>query len=127
LYKLPYFHARMSSIVQGDQVCYQSHRSDCPPGQADFRGLYRPAGEVWQSRAGSLEHWFTERYCLYTVRHGRVHRAEIHHLPWPLQDAELDLELNTVAQADGIALPDSPPVLHFARQLQVFIWPLRCA
>jgi len=125
LYKLPYFHARMSLRRQGGWISYQSRRRNCPLGEADFRGRYRSVGEVWHSCAGSLEHWLTERYCLYTVRQGRVYRAEIHHLPWPLQDAELELELNKVAQADGIELPDSQPVLQFARELKVLVWPLR--
>jgi uncharacterized protein YqjF (DUF2071 family) len=74
---------------------------------------------------GSLEHWLTERYCLYTVDAGRVFRAEVHHQPWPLQQAEADLEVNNVAAASGISLPSSPPLLHFARKLDVLIWPLQ--
>src|SRR5436190_21112112 len=39
-------------------------------------------------QAGTLEHWLTERYCLYTVANGNVCRAEIDHAQWPLQDGE---------------------------------------
>ena len=52
-------------------------------------------------------------------------RAEIHHLPWPLQDAEAEFEVNTMAAASGITLPARPPLLHFSRKLDVLIWPLR--
>ncbi len=54
---------------------------------------------------GSIEHWFTERYCLYTTHDNQVYRGEIHHLPWPLQDAEAEFETNTVAAAAEISLP----------------------
>jgi hypothetical protein len=43
-------------------------------------------------------------------------------LPWPLQRARASIEENTAAQADGIQLPQSNPLLHFAKQLDVFIW-----
>jgi hypothetical protein len=38
-----------------------------------------------------------------------------------LQDAELDLELNTMPP---VALPDEPPLCHFSSQLDVVVWPL---
>jgi uncharacterized protein YqjF (DUF2071 family) len=51
-----------------------------------------------------------------------VFRAYIHHLPWPLQDAEAEIGLNTMAQAAGIELPATKPVLHFSRDLEVVVW-----
>jgi hypothetical protein len=71
---------------------------------------------------GSLEHFLTERHCLYAEHRGVLHRAEIHHLPWPLQPAEADIELNTMAPA-GVELGDGP-LLHFSRRLDVLVWPL---
>src|SRR5205807_10646962 len=65
--------------------------------------------------------------CLYTTHRGQVYRGDIHHQPWPLQDAEAELETNTVAPAAGILLPKTAPLLHFARRLDVLIWPLRRA
>jgi len=73
---------------------------------------------------GSLEHWLTERYCLYTVLHGRVYRAEIHHPQWPLQDAEAEIQINTMAAAAGIELSSATPLLHYSKKLDVLIWPL---
>jgi uncharacterized protein YqjF (DUF2071 family) len=121
-YRLPYFHARMSAEPDGEWVAYDSQRSGA---RAEFRGRYRPIRPVQMRDKDSLDHWLTERYCLYTVREGRVCRAEIHHQQWPLQDAEAEIEANTVASAAGISLPQSPPLLHFARKLEVLIWRLR--
>jgi len=123
-YHLPYFHAAMSSTETGNTIHYYS-RSD--HGAAEFRGHYRPAADIQLRERGSLEHWLTERYCLYTVHQGRVYRGEIHHQPSPLQDADAEIETNTVAAAAGIALPNVSPLLHFARELEVLIWPLRPA
>jgi uncharacterized protein YqjF (DUF2071 family) len=121
-YHLPYFHAEMSSEELGGKIFYESRRLR---GTAEFRGRYRPTGETRLREKGSIEHWLTERYCLYTTHLGRVYRGEIHHPPWPLQDAEAEFETNTVAAAAGISLPATAPLLHFARRLEVLIWPLR--
>ena len=48
-----------------------------------------------QSRPGTIEHFLTERYALYTTGPGgKLHRGNIHHLPWPLELAEAEFELN---------------------------------
>jgi uncharacterized protein YqjF (DUF2071 family) len=122
-YHLPYFHAAMSSNELGADV----HCSSRLHGAAEFHGHYRPATETRFREKGSIEHWLTERYCLYTIHDEQVYRGEIHHQPWPLQDAEAEFETNTVAAAAGIALPATAPLLHFARELEVLIWPLRRA
>lgn len=123
-YRLPYFHALISVAPEGERFRYSSRRLTGPPrGQpAEFRGVYGPTAAVRHSQPGSLEHFLTERYCLYAVRGQRVWRGEIHHLPWPLQDATADFETNTMAAAAGIELPSERPLLHYARQLDVLIW-----
>src|SRR5207302_8371726 len=88
---------------------------------------YRPTGPVQIREKGALEHWLTERYCLYTVIKDSVYRAEIHHQPWPLQDATAEFSTNTMASAAGIQLPAIQPLLHFAKRLEVLIWPLKRA
>jgi uncharacterized protein YqjF (DUF2071 family) len=123
-FHLPYFHAAMTSEERNKTIDYSCHRRSA---SAEFRGRYRPIAPVQPRDCGSLEHWLTERYCLYTVHKGAVYRGEIHHQPWPLQNAEADLETNTVAAAAGISLPDTAPSLVFARRLEVLIWPLRRA
>jgi uncharacterized protein YqjF (DUF2071 family) len=121
-YKLPYFLARMGVQEQGDWIHYSSSRGNSP---AEFRGRYRAVGGVQLRAPGSLEHWLTERYCLYTVSGGTVYRSEIHHAPWPLQDAEAEIQSNTMAAAAGIDFGSGIPLLHFSKKLEVLIWPLK--
>jgi hypothetical protein len=52
---------------------------------------------------------------LYAEHRGEIFRGEIDHAPWPLQPAEANIEVNTVAESDGIRLPDTKPLLHFAQ------------
>ena len=124
LFKLPYFNAQMSLREQDGVISYRSQRTHRGAVSADFVGEYAPSGAVFRSEPGSIDEWLTERYSLYTVHNGRLFRGDIHHLPWPLQPAEAAFAVNTVAAASQIALPDMPPLLHFARELDVVVWPL---
>jgi len=123
-FHLPYFHAGMTSTEQNGSIFYASRRYG---DSAEFHGRYGPVSEAALRKKGSIEHWLTERYCLYTIHDGQVYRGDIHHLPWPLQDGQAEFEQNTVAAAAGVTLPAVPPLLHFARRLDVLIWPLRRA
>jgi uncharacterized protein len=92
---------------------------------AVLRAAYEPTGPATHPAPGTLEHFLTERYRLYTVdRHARVRRADIHHPPWPLQPARADLAENTMTDTLGIPLPDQPPLLHYAARQDVLVWPL---
>lgn len=121
-YHLPYFHAVMSCDPSSGHVNYDSCRIT---GGAAFRGRYRPLAKPRQSSPGTLEHWLTERYCLYSVFRGNVYRGNIHHGPWPLQTAEAEIEINTMAEVAGIPLPSRPSLLHFSRRLDVLVWPIK--
>jgi uncharacterized protein YqjF (DUF2071 family) len=120
-YHLPYFHAAMTTAERAGRIHYSSQRYRA---SAEFRGCYGPTNEIRLAGEGSIERWFTERYCLYTAHGGHVYRGDIHHQPWPLEEAEAEFETNTVAAAAGIRLPQTRPLLLFARKLEVFIWPL---
>jgi uncharacterized protein YqjF (DUF2071 family) len=122
-FHLPYFHARMSISRNNETIDYRSQRRRIESGLAAFRAQYRPIGQVEIAGPGSLAHWLTERYCLYSVdARGRLWRGDIHHQRWPLQPAEADVELNTMVAPLGFGLPDQLPLLHFARKLEVVAW-----
>jgi uncharacterized protein YqjF (DUF2071 family) len=118
-YHLPYFHARMRVTKTADRVSYSSAR-----GAARWRGRYEPTSPARRAQHGSLDYFLAERYCLYTVWKGGTYRGEIHHLPWPLQEASVKIEENTVAEAAGIQVLATPTAVAFAKELKVLIWSL---
>ncbi|NYF88633.1 DUF2071 domain-containing protein [Tunturiibacter empetritectus] len=126
LFHLPYFLANMQREVSANgTIDYRSKRLMSKQSvrfEASYRGLGKVAGP---SVDGTLEHFLTERYCLFTPHGGRVLVGHIHHLPWPLKRAEAEIRVNELPAAHGIALSDRAPVLHFARELHVYIWSLR--
>lgn len=125
-FHLPYFRARMSCKERDGWVHYKSERTHEDGPDATLKGKYRPIWESFESKPESLEHFLTERYCLYTAdSKGRILRAEIHHAPWKLQMAEAEFTRNTMSDAAGIPLPVQKPLLHFARRQDVVVWPPR--
>lgn len=124
-FRLPYHRAHAEIRRREGGVAYRTHRA-APAAGLDVR--YRPEGPARPAEPGTLEHFLTERYCLYALdeRH-RVRRADIHHPPWPLQPAEAELDRNTMTAPYGIELPPEPPLLHFAARLDVVIWTLQAA
>jgi uncharacterized protein len=123
-FHLPYFAARMACEGEGGGLRYASERAHAGAPPARFLARYAPAGAVAPSRPGTLEHWLTERYCLYAydARAGRLLRGEIHHARWPLQPAEAEIEACAMTAGHGFELPDAAPLLHFARRLDVIVW-----
>jgi uncharacterized protein len=124
---LPYFTSEAKVDNVRDGIHYRTTRVDSRGAPATFHGEYWPTSALFNAEPGTLEYFLTERYCLYTRHWGRaIWRAEIDHAPWPLQTAEADIRINTMADAAGITLPDDDPVLHFARYLDVKVWrPMR--
>jgi uncharacterized protein YqjF (DUF2071 family) len=125
VYHLPYVHASMATREEGGQVRYQSDRRS----GAGFHATYEPTGPVFHAKPGTLEHWLTERYCLYArSRSGGLYRAEIHHAPWPLQPASVRISRNDMLAIHHLPVSGAPALVHFARRLDVIVWlPTRIA
>jgi uncharacterized protein len=123
LLNLPYVRARMSLEHHGPGVEFRSERPGAGP-RARFSARYEPSGPPRDAAPASLEHFLTERYCLYTRLAGRLRRVQIHHAPWPLQDASGQVDAGELLASHGLDLGEgSPPLLHFSRSLDVVIWP----
>jgi uncharacterized protein len=126
-FHLPYFDARFQVEVD-DRVAYRAVRTHRGTGPAAYDAVYRPIGETYRSEAGSLEHWLTARYCLYSAdAAGTIYRGEIDHDPWPLQRAEAEIRINTLGDWLGLPMHGEPATLHFARSLDVRAWMIRRA
>lgn len=118
-FNVPYHHARVTIAEEGGSIHYDAQR-----GPLKFTADYRP-GRVAPGIPGSFAHWATERYCLYCVDgHGRISRGEVHHAKWPIQEATIKIEQNTIA---GMRLGAMHPTVLFSRRIDVVLWSLeRC-
>lgn len=147
-YHLPYFGADMRLTQAAKEITYSSTRSttenyakffaDSSEGfAADFtagrsRDTPRAAlktswniGELLlQSAPDSIEFFLTERYCLYACRKKELYRGRIFHQPWPLQKARLGAFESTMIESLGLPTPAVEPILQYAEEISVEIWPL---
>lgn len=121
-FKLPYFNSHIHVEPNGESVGYRATRVHDGAARAELAVKYAPAGGIYTAAPGTLEHWLTERYRLYSFSGGNILCGDIHHAPWPLQAARAEISTNTMALAQGIVLPDTPPLLHFVRRLDVLGW-----
>jgi uncharacterized protein len=123
LLNLPYYSASMNVRSQRGMVDYESRRDDGSR-EATLEATYGGRGSHHEPTPGSLEYFLTERYCLYNVDHRQApYRLDIHHPPWSLQRAEAEFVRNTMADAAGVALPDTKPLLHFSVRQDMVAWP----
>jgi uncharacterized protein YqjF (DUF2071 family) len=108
-YRLPYRHARIEA--EGDRFGAKTEHGGFF--EARYRGVEAPRRAV----PGTLEHFLTERYCLYA---GSGHtRAEIHHPPWPLQPAQAEITTHGISP---VSL-EGDPLCHYADRQDVVVWP----
>jgi uncharacterized protein YqjF (DUF2071 family) len=124
-YFLPYYKADIELKQEALTIDYSLVRTDEPP--AEFRAVWTIGESIPASEPGSLEFFLTERYCLYSERDGEIYRARIHHAPWPLRKASLSLLSSTMIESLGLATPKDDPLLHYAEEVKVDIWPIRKA
>jgi uncharacterized protein YqjF (DUF2071 family) len=123
LYNLPYYDAKISLTPNAEVIEYDSQRVHRGAPAAAFGARYGPISAPYEAMPGTLDHFLIERYCMFMcdARRG-LGLLDIDHKPWPLQRAAVAISVNTMADAAGIELPRTKPLLHFARTLDVQAW-----
>jgi uncharacterized protein len=123
-FHLPYHRARMSISHKENELAFSSSRLT---GQADFTAFYSPTGPVFYPKPGSFEHWAAERYCLYfhEPKIG-LKRVDVHHVPWPLQKAQVQITACTMLTAAGLPMPTVQPICHFSSGVQAVSYGAVC-
>jgi uncharacterized protein YqjF (DUF2071 family) len=133
---LPYFHARMALTRERlpnaertpitDRVVYRSSRRGAGPNPPSSHVACRvPTAPTRAAQVGTLEHFLIERYLLYTNGRNRLFIGQVHHSPYPVQSAEVDVCDETLLDASGIVRPIDRPFAHFSEGVDVEIFPLR--
>jgi hypothetical protein len=122
-YGLPYFAADITLREAGDWIDYNSVRLDVT--RAEFAARYQPTGPAAEAGPGSLEFFLAERYLLYARSRRGLRTARVHHAPYPLQPAaatDVYQTLTYVASLSRWICRDAPPLVHFAREVDVDIY-----
>jgi uncharacterized protein len=138
-FHLPYYHARMflaaEPMVRPDDprtllyddprtLLYAGVRRRPDPLPASYLIRATATGPVRPAQPSTLEHFLAERYILYSIAKDRLFQGQVHHLPYPLQSATLLSLDETLLAAAGIPRPDTTPLAHFARGVDVKVYAL---
>jgi len=124
---LPYHWAEMRLRQRSEREFAFFSRRRLTAGEIIFNAHYRglgPTSKLADPRPGTLEYFLSDRSWLFsTNRAGEPARAQLYHVPWPLEEAEAEIERNDLPASIGLQLPDCKPVLYYARRLAVYLWP----
>lgn len=129
LFHLAYHNARMTlqSRPDGDSgldLAYTSTR--LWPGPLPATSAVRarvPRAAPAPTAVGTLDHFLIERYLLYTTYRDRLIRGQVHHVPYPVQNAEIVSLDESLVAAAGMTRPESPPLIHYSAGVDVKIFP----
>jgi len=121
--RLPYCYARISRGEAGDRLTYEVARV-LPAAPAGLSASWRVAGEPAAARAGTLEHFLTERYLLFSRAFGRkLFRLQVHHAPWPLRRVDGLEVAQTLSTADGVPPLRGSPLSQYSDGVDVDFFP----
>lgn len=128
LWSLNYVYS-VFNVIRTDGVTDYSLQRRRGPWHAGRTHIKWRSGEVLpQAQPGSLEHFLTERYWLFTRRPSRggmrIMAGEVRHKPWPLRSAELLHLDDTLIEAAGVKV-SGPPIAYASDHLEVQGYALR--
>lgn len=68
-----------------------------------------------------LLNWLTERYALFQDSAEFIHEFDVHHVPWPVQEIEIEKLSLSYPRFEKL-LAGEPPIQHYSPGVQVLAW-----
>ena len=126
MWNLNYVYSRFEVSSEGRRFDYALRRRPGPWGGGASRVVWTEGDELPSAGVGSLEHFLTERYWLFTRKSGRLYRGRIHHEMWPLRGAVVESIDDSLLASAGFAGVSSraPESVLASRRLDVIGEPL---
>lgn len=111
MWNLPYVYARFNVTHSEDNTHdYRLTRRPGPWSAGATSLSWRTGNALPAAQPGTLKHFLTERYWLFTVKRNHLFGGRIHHDPWPLREATVERLDDTLISACGFpGLTDRPP------------------
>ena len=120
---LPYYYADMSLEHQIDCIRYKSTRR---PSLVGHEVECRLGSSLGISEANSIEFFFLERYLLFLEHRDRLYSGQVHHTPYPVQQAKvLSLDDGLLSAAGFTDCSRLPTFAHYSPGVDVEIFGLQ--
>jgi uncharacterized protein len=133
LFHLPYHRARMFlererteslDTATPTTIVYAGVRQWPGPLPASYAIRASAGGPSGVAIPGTLEHFFIERYILYSIDAKNLFQGRVHHSPYPVQSATIHSFDETLLNTWNLQRPDTPPIAHFSTGVDVEVFPL---
>ncbi|UOQ74322.1 YqjF family protein [Hymenobacter cellulosilyticus] len=129
LFHLPYLHARMTLTETNGTLHAKAERTHPGAAPATFAASWTPGRQLPASAPGTLQHFLTERYHLYTagpdlqsaIKGSDLWRGDVYHAPWALRTATLHTWESTVVESHCLPTLAGAPLLYAADALDVWV------
>jgi uncharacterized protein YqjF (DUF2071 family) len=115
---LPYHFARMKVARTGDRFVYSTDRRGASARHAVTYTVGGPAEK------GPLETFLVERYELVVARRGRLFKARVRHVPYPIRAATVESVDDTLGAAAGLPLAGKPRHALYSEGVDVDVFAL---
>ncbi|NMD69298.1 DUF2071 domain-containing protein [Bacillus sp. DNRA2] len=125
-YHLPYQPAQVSFIKEKQSFKVRSSRRGTLKHPIEFYGAFEPLSDVYFPEKETLDHWATERYCLFsTDKRANLYCGEIHHIAWPIQKVKTEITKNSLFTPFQLQPSESEPIVHYAKGLDTLFWNIK--
>lgn len=118
---LPYFHAAMRLDHDGDSIEFETRRRDGKQSPV-HHVRYKPGRMLGASAEGTFEFFLLERYLLFSVREGIVYEGQVHHVPYPAQEVEIESLSDELVAAAGLEPEATPCAMHYSAGVDVEVF-----
>lgn len=123
MWHLPYLPARLQFTARDQRTSLVCERPKLFTPAARFEAQMHPSPTPAAIQPGSLANWLTARFSQYLIIRGALHRGDIRHAPWPLQQAEGVIQANTLPASIQLPNLDESPLCHYAFGVTAHVWP----
>lgn len=79
------------------------------------------AKEKLETKTG-LDHWLTERYCLYLEDRNQLFRFDIHHKEWEIRNVEIKKLSLSYELKNNYLINSHPDLIHYSEGVKVLAW-----
>ncbi len=119
-FMLPYYRASIDFCRESARFDFDLNRAGPP--HARFQGTWGPGERLRDPDRDSLAFFLVERYGCFQAEGRSVYQTRIYHHPWILDEARVERLSSTMLTALGLPEPNSDPLLHFSKSLEVEVW-----
>jgi uncharacterized protein len=116
---LPYHWADMALHAGDGHVRYRTAGRRLPRGAVTSVVEARPGRRLRPEELAVLDHFVTARWAAYHQVGGRWLYTKVEHAPWPLHQAQAEVEADEVLAAAGLPAPGGAPLVHYSPGVDV--------